>query len=339
MTATDERTTNLEEHREGLRASIAAGEPEEIMKRVAAASIAVEAREADEMIGLEPVSDALVTEVDDLIVAAIEAAAGKGHGPALVVQAKRLLDEGNEDAGVAKLRAAAASGDARSATEAAWVLWEDSIADHAEDANAFAELGAKTDPTGRAEYVLGLFAYNAFGRKESQEESRAFHEAAAKKGNADAMFELYAMLSQGLGGKKDAKGALAWCTRAAEGGNARAMSNLGSFYATGKGVSRDAKKSALWYDRAARAGNGKAAATLGVMYAMGNDVREDADKAKEYFALADEHGFDWREFAETMGLDPDDYELDYEDEDEAEDEEPVAAEGEGEEEDEDDDEA
>lgn len=60
------------------------------------------------------------------------------------------------------------------------------------------------------------------------------------------MFELYVMLSQGIGTPLDAELAMSWCTRAAEAGSARAMANLGVFYATGRGVAQDDALAVAW---------------------------------------------------------------------------------------------
>jgi TPR repeat protein len=116
------------------------------------------------------------------------------------------------------------------------------------------------------------------------------------------MFELYAMYAQGLGTVADGTRAVVWCLKAADAGNARAMANLGGFYATGNGVPRDLDQSVLWYDRAAQLGHGKAAATLGIMYALGDQLDPDTDKAREYLALAEDNGFDWRPLAAQLGL-------------------------------------
>ncbi|MFY0540255.1 tetratricopeptide repeat protein [Nannocystis pusilla] len=96
----------------------------------------------------------------------------------------------------------------------------------------------------------------------------------------------------------------------AEAGNLRAMGNLGGFYATGSGVERDPAQALAWYERAAQAGHGRSAATLGTMYATGDCVPRSPARAREWFRAAEALDFDWREMAEAVELDPDEWEAD-----------------------------
>lgn len=123
------------------------------------------------------------------------------------------------------------------------------------------------------------------------------------------MFELYAMIGQGIGGVPDEERANDFCERAAEAGHVRAMANLATFYATGRGgKAKPLTLAVRWYDRAARKGHGKAAATLGCMYALGDEIPQDSERAREYFRLSDDNGFDWRDLADAIGLDPTEWE-------------------------------
>jgi TPR repeat protein len=152
-------------------------------------------------------------------------------------------------------------------------------------------------------YELGLLYYNGeWWLKKDLKKALLYHTKAAELGNADAMFELYALYSTGTGVKKDNKVAMDWCKKAADLNQGRACFNMGGFYAVGNGVPKDLDLSVKWYDRASKAGNGKASATLGVMYKMGEEIPKDDAKAEEYFKTAEEQLFDLKGFLKMFGV-------------------------------------
>jgi TPR repeat protein len=174
---------------------------------------------------------------------------------------------------------------------------------NAKDAYAAAKRAKKDDEDGASTMTLALCAYHGFGTPRDAEAALMLHEAAATLGNADAMFELYAMISTGQGTTKDEKRALAWCVKAANQGHARAAYNLGAFYATGRGVEQDEAESRRWYARASEAGNGRATATLALMVAQGSGGERDLTRARELFDLADEQGADTAQLRALAGVD------------------------------------
>ena len=277
----DERTLDLREHEQRLRAAVTAGDAKEMLACAMGAELALALRDTDEGLGLSPVSEGERSRIEALVGKAIAAAlAGRGKGkPASAEQC----------------------------CQAAALLWEQRREERGEDALRLAKAAAHSDPGGRAEYLLGLFAFHGFGRGRSHEESLAHHLKAAARGCGDAMFELYAMTAQGLGCDPSPREAIAWCVRAAEAGSVRAMAKMGGLHASGNGLKKDPGKAVLWYERAARAGHAKAAATLGVIYATGDDIDEDEDRAREFFALAEKLGFDWKAEARKVGLRPEAY--------------------------------
>lgn len=160
----------------------------------------------------------------------------------------------------------------------------------------------KEDPDGEAALLRGYFHTRGFGYPQEMKESLRWHERAASKGNADAMFELYVLYANGEGIEPQPELALDWAMRAAEAGNIRAMYNLGTFYATGNGVERDPARSLKWYKKAAEAGHGRAAATVSVMLYMGDEVDQDVEEAEAYFRLAYELGYDAEKLFTAMEL-------------------------------------
>ena len=69
--------------------------------------------------------------------------------------------------------------------------------------------------------------------------------------------------------RKEYEHAAAWFTKAAEAGLPRAMFNLGALLDEGLGVAVDYPAAADWYRRAAEAGHGSAASNLYGMYIVG----------------------------------------------------------------------
>jgi TPR repeat protein len=173
---------------------------------------------------------------------------------------------------------------------------------HAADAHRAVDAARAADAEGRNHHFAGLLAFHGFGTLRDAAAALRLHGVAAARGDADAMFELYALLSTEQGAAKDEAGALAWCTKAAELGHARACYNLGAFYATGRGVDQDEAKALGWYERASDAGNGRATATLAYMVAQGSGCPADPDRAERLFELAEEQGFDVERFREQLGV-------------------------------------
>jgi TPR repeat protein len=237
------------------------------------AGLALEFRATDAMIGLDEVDEDLLDELRTSTLDAFDAAATMRHRDAMMEFARRVY---------------AARDDER-----------------AEQARAHLRSALADDATGAAHVLLGWMTFTGFGGDADPAEAFRLQQLAADRGNADAMFELYVLLSTGRGTTRDDAAALDWCTKAADAGSARAMSNLGGFYATGNGVEKNEERAVYWYDKAAHAGNGKAAATLGVMHWLGDGAPEDRTKAKAYFELAEEHDFDWQSLAERCGIDVD----------------------------------
>lgn len=169
--------------------------------------------------------------------------------------------------------------------------------------NATERLMKDNDDHGGAHYLHGILAFNGHGMPKDLTQCVLNHQAAAKRGNADAQFELYVLYSTGQGVEKDNPSAVGWCTKAAAQGHSRACFNMGSFYATGHGVPKDIQKSVECYERASKRGHGKASATLGVMYFTGGGgIESSIPTAARYFATAEKQGFNVKKFLASLGL-------------------------------------
>lgn len=272
-----------------------------------AGALALSFRATDEMIGLPPVDDELLRTARAQVLAALRRCAAAGEASAWTMMAEAVVHE-DPDQALAWWEEGARAGDDAARLALVRGLW--ARRDHDALARVRGLLLAAVDAgrsCGAEERYLGWFAYNGIGGPADPAESLRWQLAGADRGDADAMFELYALRSTGQGCEVDEADALRWCQRAAEAGSARAMANLGGFHATGRGVTQDLERAIHWYTRAVEAGSGRAAANLGVMAATGEGMPSDAAAAKQWFARAEALGYPWWEMAEMAGLDPDDY--------------------------------
>ena len=73
-------------------------------------------------------------------------------------------------------------------------------------------------------------------------------------------------------------------------GFAQAQYNLGVMYGNGKGVAKNYSKAIKWWNLAADQGNDKAQYNLGVMYEEGKGVKKNLKTAKKWFQLASNQG-------------------------------------------------
>ncbi|MEO8274597.1 MAG: hypothetical protein ABI639_00145 [Thermoanaerobaculia bacterium] len=119
-------------------------------------------------------------------------------------------------------------------------------------------------------------------------------EAAAKKGNAQAQYDLALELMYGEDvdpKTRDAAAAMGWLRRAAEQGHLEAQKDLGTNYSLGIGVAPDAAEAAHWYSKAADQGDAEARFYLAVAYEQGEGVKADSAAALRLHRLAAAQGY------------------------------------------------
>ncbi|TMH61725.1 MAG: sel1 repeat family protein, partial [Betaproteobacteria bacterium] len=90
----------------------------------------------------------------------------------------------------------------------------------------------------------------------------AAYEAAAKKGDRLAQFNLGVMLLRGEGKPVDLNSGIAWLTKAADAGMVQAQYNLGLLYESGIGVPRSLSAATEWWQKAAEQGHTEAQVQL-----------------------------------------------------------------------------
>jgi localization factor PodJL len=113
---------------------------------------------------------------------------------------------------------------------------------------------------------------------------------AAAAGNAQAQFEVAAILGEGRVLEQDMVEAARWYERAAAQGFAPAQYRLGNLYEMGTGVEKDLEQARLWYQRSAESGNRMAMHNLAALYAGGEMGEQQFELAAEWFARAAERG-------------------------------------------------
>jgi localization factor PodJL len=132
----------------------------------------------------------------------------------------------------------------------------------------------------------------AEGKGVAQDQKRAFawYERAAMHGLAAAQFRLAAYFERGVGVAADRERARVWYRRAAEQGYVRAMHNLGVL-TVGAGESQaEYAAAAAWFRQAAERGLADSQFNLAVLYENGRGVPKDLQEAYKWFALAARSG-------------------------------------------------
>ena len=113
---------------------------------------------------------------------------------------------------------------------------------------------------------------------------------AARRGDAEAQFQLGVLHCTGTGVRHDLAEAIRWYRRAAEQGHGYAAHNLAVMSLNGNGTEPDAAEGFRWSARAAQAGVPEAQLMLGELYAFGLGTAADPDKARQWFAKAAAQG-------------------------------------------------
>lgn len=121
----------------------------------------------------------------------------------------------------------------------------------------------------------------------------------AKRGNAEAQYQLARCYFHGYGTKVNEKKAFKWYQKSAKQGHSAAEYMLGHCYACGNGTRIDKTKAFAWYMNSAQQGDADAEAAVGVSYLVGGGVGEDNAKALFWLETAYSHGK--FEFAECIG--------------------------------------
>lgn len=134
--------------------------------------------------------------------------------------------------------------------------------------------------------IGALFAFSPVSAQQPGRGSPAELELWAKKGDADAQFELGLRLLTGEGVKKDEKAGREWMEKAANQKHLRAQFVMGSLHEDGVGTKKDEAKAVEWYLKAAENGFAPAQFSVAMAYDLGRGVKQDAAKATEWLEKA-----------------------------------------------------
>ena len=141
-----------------------------------------------------------------------------------------------------------------------------------------------------AQYELGVAYDLGLGVTQNHAIAAGWYQRAAEQGLTDAQYNLATLYDEGLGTPRDIERARGWYMRAADAGQARAMNNLGYIYEKGLGGSRDFGKAVVWYRRAARQGLAIAQSNLAALHYLGRGVTRDFEQARHWYKAAAEQG-------------------------------------------------
>jgi localization factor PodJL len=141
-----------------------------------------------------------------------------------------------------------------------------------------------------AAYEVALRFAEGRGVPADPEEAARWYERAAGKGLAQAQFRYASLLEKGTGVKKNLGQARKLYLAAATQGHAKAMHNLAVLYAEGIEGKPDYGTAALWFRKAAQYGIADSQYNLGVLCARGLGTDKNVAEAYKWFALAAAQG-------------------------------------------------
>jgi TPR repeat protein len=145
---------------------------------------------------------------------------------------------------------------------------------------------AATNPL--AQFTLGLFYQNGWGRPtDAAEACRRFEKAAHRSIPAAQQF-FGDCLAQGIGRPVDGKAAVEWYRKAAANGIAFSLCSAGTLYIKGAGVDKDVQQGLALCTQAAQADSPPAMLKLADYYREGTDVPQDLPAARYWYQQAAE---------------------------------------------------
>lgn len=141
-----------------------------------------------------------------------------------------------------------------------------------------------------AQFTLGLFFQNGWGRKPDPTAACAWFEKAAGQSVPAAEHFWAECLAQGVGRAADIPAALGWYERAAAHGHLYSTCAAADYYIRGAGVPKDAARGLAMCTRVAQANSSPAMLRLAHYYRTGADVPQDLALARRWFQSAAELG-------------------------------------------------
>ena len=141
-----------------------------------------------------------------------------------------------------------------------------------------------------AQFELGVAYDHGIGVTQNHATAAGWYQRAAEQGLTDAQYNLATLFDEGLGTPRDIERAIDWYMRAADAGEARAMNNLGYIYEKGLTGARDYGKAVVWYRRSARKGLAIAQSNLAALHYLGRGVPRDFEQSYRWYKAAADQG-------------------------------------------------
>jgi len=139
-----------------------------------------------------------------------------------------------------------------------------------------------------AQFTLGLFHREGWGRPVDQVAACGWFEKAARKSIPAAQQFFGDCLAEGIGRTADGKAAEAWYHKAAANGIAYALCSAGGLYIKGAGVDKDVRHGLDLCTRAAQSDSPPAMLRLADYYRAGTDVPQNLSAARYWYKMAAE---------------------------------------------------
>ena len=155
-----------------------------------------------------------------------------------------------------------------------------------EQAFAGYHAAAGNDHNALAQFSLGLFYQNGWGRVVNQATACPWFEKAAQGGIPAAQHLTGICLEEGIHRAADPAQAASWYQTAAQAGHLHSYCHLGNLYMTGNGVSKDPVKALALCHPAAQQGSIPAQIWLGRFYLQGDPSVQDMQQAYRWFEIA-----------------------------------------------------
>lgn len=143
-----------------------------------------------------------------------------------------------------------------------------------------------------AQFELGALYVAGLGVKQDYETAVKWYKKSAELNNLYAVYGMALAYDHGQGVKYDFNKAIDLYRRAANAGVAAAQYDLASFYYEGRGELHDYYEAAKWFERAAIQEYAEAQFFLGYMYEEGLGVPQSNAQAIKWYELASEQGSD-----------------------------------------------
>jgi TPR repeat protein len=153
-------------------------------------------------------------------------------------------------------------------------------------ATAYPAYAALADTNPLAQFTLGLFEREGWGRKANPAAACVWFEKAAQKRIPAAQQFLGDCLAQGIGRAVDGQAAVQWYRRAGESGVSYALCQAADLYIAGKIVPKDVAQGLALCTAAAQADSSPAMLKLANYYREGKDVPQNLRLARYWYDQA-----------------------------------------------------